>query len=112
MYWRLPHSVCAGRTVLQEMAACLGRLGANKVATAGSPAKAVCRKRRQQGSFEPIECGERIRIRLRGVQVERAQRFVDLWVSWTLWQALKVYEATERLQGRGQERCPSAFGPN
>ena len=107
-YWRLVRSVRCGRRVRQETVACLGELDARGRAKARALAEAICGKLPQGNLFEAATLDERIEVRLKDVRVERGRRFGDVFLGWTLWEALQLSPLMERLLPPGREEVPWA----
>ena len=104
VYWRLVRSVRRGREVRQETIAQLGELDAQGRAKAVALARHMTGRGDQPGLFEettgPVDAAS---VRLDRVRLERGRVFGSAWLGWTLWQALKLDEACERLLPEGRE---------
>ena len=105
-YWRLVRSVRCGNRVRQETVACLGELDAGGRAKARALAESICGTLPQGDLFEDAQADETIDVRLKEVRVERGRRFGDVWLGWTLWQALKLDDLMQRLLPQGREDVP------
>jgi transposase len=90
-YWRLVRSVRRGRKVVQETVAQLGELDARGRARARTLALRITGRDEQYELFEaPAAASEPIAVRLEQIRLERARRFGDVWLGWTLWRALAL----------------------
>ncbi len=108
-YWRLVRSVRRGRKVVQETAAHLGELDGEGRVRARLLAQAITGRADQRELFEPAPAAEdAVAVRLDRVRVERARAFGDVWLGWTLWQALRLDELCTALLPRGREAIPWA----
>ena len=107
-YWRLVRSVRVGSKVIQKTVAQLGELDAAGRADAKQLARRITgRASEQRDLFEAApEPGRRIAVKLDQVRIEKGRAFGDVWLAWTLWRALKLDEACERLVPRGRESVP------
>jgi transposase len=110
-YWRLVRSVRHGSKVVQQTVAQLGELDAKGRAQAKLLARQLTgRDSSQRELFEAAPGGEeRVEVRLAQVRVERGQAFGHVWLGWTLWRALKLDEACEKLMPAGREAVPWAM---
>jgi hypothetical protein len=88
-YWRLVRSVRRGRKVVQETVAQLGELDAHGRARARALALQIIGRDQQYELFE-AKASEPVAVRLEQVRLERARGFGDVWLGWTLWQALEL----------------------
>jgi transposase len=90
-YWRLVRSVRRGRKVVQETVAHLGELDAQGRARARALALRITGRGEQYELFEAAAAaGEPIAVRLEEIRLERARRFGDVWLGWTVWRALEL----------------------
>ena len=104
-YWRLVRSVRVGAKVVQQTVAQLGELDAKGRAKAKLLARSMTgRDSGQRDFFEAdLDREERVEVRLDRVRLECGRAFGDVWLGWTLWRALKLDEACERLLAKGRE---------
>lgn len=104
-YWRLVRSVRIGRKVVQQTVAQLGELDAKGRAKAKLLARRITgRDSRQRDLFEAEPVGEQtVEVRLDRVRLEGGRAFGDVWLGWTLWRALHLDEACDRLLPKGRE---------
>jgi transposase len=107
-YWTLVRSVRQGRRVRQQVVAHLGELDARGRAKAKKLADWITGRRSRPTLFEPTdpETDERIEVRLKDVRLERARRFGDVFLGWTLWCSLRLDELLTRLLPAGREEVP------
>ena len=88
-YWRLVRSVRREGKVVQETVAQLGELDGEGRARARALARQITGRADQAELFEdPTPSSASVPVRLDRVRVERGRRFGDVWLGWTLWQAL------------------------
>ena len=104
-YWLLVRSVRVGRKVRQEIVATLGKLDAKGRSRAQAYANKLTGRRMHPSLFEPRDeiAADVASVQLKAVRVERARRFGDVYVGLTLWHALQLDEAFDRLLPEGQE---------
>ena len=108
-YWRLVRSVRRNGRVVQETVAQLGELDAEGRAKARSLAREITGRSADQPSlFEPHDLAQTAtaRVRLNRVRLERGRSFGDVWLGWTLWQALRLDTLCAELLPRGREEVP------
>ena len=104
-YWVLVRSVRIGGKVRQETVATLGKLDARERRRARAFADKLTGRRMHPSLFEPIDEFEAdaVTVKLKAVRVERPRRFGDVYVGLTLWHALQLDDAFERLMPEGNE---------
>lgn len=104
-YWLLVRSVRVGGKVRQEVVARLGKLDAKGRSKAQAYANKLTGRRMHPSLFEPREdeFSDVEKIRLKAVRVERARRFGDVFLGLSLWHALELDEAFDRLMPEGRE---------
>ena len=106
-YWRLVRSVRRNGKVVQETVAQLGELDAEGRANARCLAEKLMGRSTQGELFEEGEkSGEGVKIDLSGVRVERARRFGDVFLGWSVWQALGLDALLSTLIPEGREGVP------
>jgi transposase len=106
-YWRLVRSVRRNGKVVQETVAQLGELDAEGRANARCLAEKLMGGSTQGDLFEEAEKpGEGVKIVLSGVRVERARRFGDVFLGWSVWQALGLDALLSTLIPQGREGVP------
>ena len=90
-YWRLVRSVRHEGKVVQETVAHLGELDAQGRASARALAEELMGRGGQSELFaQRQEPTERVMVDLSKIRVERSRRFGDVFLGWTLWQALEL----------------------
>lgn len=101
----LVRSVRIGGKVRQETVATLGKLDARERRRARAFADKLTGRRMHPSLFEPIDEFEAdaVTVKLKAVRVERPRRFGDVYVGLTLWHALQLDDAFERLMPEGNE---------
>ena len=104
-YWVLVRSVRIGGKVRQETVATLGKLDARERRRARAFADKLTGRRMHPSLFEPMDEFEAdaVTVKLKAVRVERPRRFGDVYVGLTLWHALQLDDAFERLMPEGNE---------
>lgn len=104
-YWLLVRSVRCGGKVRQEVVATLGKLDAMGQSRAKAYANKLTGRRMQPSLFEPrdeVACDIEA-VQVKAVRIERARRFGDVFVGLSLWHALQLDEAFDRLMPEGRE---------
>ena len=108
-YWRLVRSVRRNGKVGQETVAQLGELDAEGRTKARALARQITGRGDQPSLFEARSAGEpTAKVRLDRIRLERGSSFGDVWLSWTLWQALRLDEICAELLATGREAVPWA----
>jgi len=103
-YWRLVRSVRRGGKVVQETVAQLGELDAEGRAQAKVLARQITGGYVQASLFDESDrIPESARIRLDRVRLERGRTFGNVWLAWTLWQALRLDAVCRELLPAGRE---------
>jgi transposase len=106
-YWRLVRSVRRNGKVIQETVAQLGELDAEGRAKAKALARQITGHGDQRNLFEaPAGPEAPARVQLNRIRLERGRSFGDVWLGWTLWQALRLDTLCEELLPRGREEVP------
>jgi transposase len=104
VYWRLVRSVRRNGKVVQETVAQLGELDAEGRAKARALARQITGRGDQPSLFEERSSGEATaKVRLDRIRLERGRGFGDVWLGWTLWQALRLDAVCEELLPEGRE---------
>jgi len=103
-YWALVRSVRNGKSVRQELVACLGELDEQGRVQARDLARRIT-GREHPGQLDLFESQpeETVHVKLNGVRLERCRQFGNVWLGWVLWNALKFNELFSRLIPAGQE---------
>jgi transposase len=115
-YWSLVESYRTARGSRQRVVAYLGELKPteeNGWAKLGAHLDGKVPSRRPQLSlFDPprsatVACDEEeVRVRLKGIQLERLRDFGDVWMAWGLWRMLELDDLLEREIQPGREDVP------
>ena len=106
-YWRLVRSVRRDGKVVQETVAQLGELDAQGRLRAEALARRITGRADQYELFEERPGAEQaIAVRLDRVRLERARRFGDVWLWWTLWRARGLDSLCTELMGEGRAEVP------
>jgi transposase len=109
-YWRLVRSVRREGKVIQQTVAHLGELDAQGRASARALAEELMGRGWQGELFgEREERTERVMVDLSKIRVERSRRFGDVFLGWTLWQALEFPGLLGELMPEGREDVPWAL---
>src|ERR1017187_760370 len=85
-YWALVKSVRQGSKVRQEIVAYLGTLTSRGIARAQDLARRLGLKADQPELFDPPLAQEVAPIRLKGIGLERARQFGNVYLGMKLWQ--------------------------
>lgn len=104
-YWLLVRSVRRGGKVRQEVVATLGKLDAKGQSRAKAYANKLTGRRMQPSLFEPrdeVACDVEA-VQVKAVRIERSRRFGDVFVGLSLWHALQLDDAFDRLMPEGRE---------
>ena len=115
-YWSLVESYRTARGSRQRVVAYLGELKPTEEdgwAKLGAHLDGKAPRRRPQRSlFDPPRSAtvaddeEEVRVRLKGIQLERLRDFGDVWMAWGLWRMLELDDLLEREIQRGREDVP------
>jgi transposase len=109
VYWRLVRSVRRNGKVVQETVAQLGELDTEGRAKARGLARRMTGRGESRSLFEaPSEAESSARVRLDRIRLERGRSFGDVWLGWTLWQALRLDAVCEELLPQRREAVPWA----
>jgi hypothetical protein len=93
--------------VIQETVAQLGELDAEGRARAKALARQITGRAEQRELFETSAApGADAKVRLDRIRLERGRSFGNVWLGWTLWQALRLDTQCEALLPRGREEVP------
>jgi transposase len=107
-YWVLLKSVRQGQKVRQEVVAYLGSLSSGGIARAQDLARRLGMKSNQTELFDPPLAEEVLPIRIKGIALERAREFGNVYLGMKLWQMAKFDEFFEAQMPKGQEDIPWA----
>ena len=102
-YWTLVKSVRQGSKVRQEIVAYLGTLGTRAMRRAQDLARRLGMKPDQPGLFDPPLGEEVVPIRIKGVGLERARQFGNVYLGMKLWQMARFDEFFSAQIPEGQE---------
>jgi transposase len=103
-YWRLVRSVRVGRRVIQQTVAQLGELDEHGRLQARALARSLIGEPEQAALFNDGSQHQAVSVRLKGVRVERARQFGDVYLALALWRGVGLEEFCERLLPRGKEQ--------
>ena len=104
-YWLLVRSVRRGGKVRQEVIATLGKLDSRGQSRAKAYANKLTGRRMHPSLFEPRDdiAADVASVQLKAIRIERARRFGDVFVGLSLWHALQLDDAFDRLMPEGRE---------
>src|SRR5271157_302109 len=107
VYWRLVRSVRRNGKVIQQTVAQLGELDAEGRTRAKALARRITGRAEQRELFE-TSAGPAAdaKVRLDRIRLERGRSFGDVWLGWTLWQALRLDTLCAELLPRGRAEVP------
>jgi transposase len=103
-YWRLVRSIRIGRRVIQQTVAQLGELDEQGRLEARALARGLIGEPEQAALFNEGSPPQAVPVRLKGVRVERARQFGDVYLALALWRGVGLEEFCERLLPRGKEQ--------
>jgi transposase len=103
-YWRLVRSVRIGRRVIQQTVAQLGELDEHGRLQARALARSLIGEPEQAALFNDGSQQQAIAVRLKGVRVERARQFGDVYLALALWRGVGLEGFCERVLARGKEQ--------
>jgi len=103
-YWRLVRSVRIGRRVIQQTVAQLGELDEQGRVQARALARSLIGAPEQAALFNDGLQQQAVSVRLKGVRVERARQFGDVYLALALWRGVGLEEFCERALPRGKEQ--------
>ena len=107
-YWALVKSVRIGKKVRQEVVAYLGALSAKGVTKAQGLARQLGLKADQPGLFDPPLSEEIVPVRLKGIELERARQFGNVYLGMKLWQMAGFDDFFSKHLPVGREEIPWA----
>jgi transposase len=115
-YWALVESYRTGRGSRQRVVAYLGDLSGRETSGWAKLGRTLSGKRKtppEPSLFDPpcravsspgqAPHEEPVRVKLKGVRLERLRDFGDVWMAWGLWRLLELDVLLERLMPRGRE---------
>ena len=103
-YWRLVRSVRVGRRVIQQTVAQLGELDEHGRLEARALARHLIGEPQQAQLFDDGSEHLTVPVRLKGIRVERARQFGDVYLALALWRGTGLAELCEQLLPSGKER--------
>lgn len=107
-YWRLVRSVRHGSKVRQETVAYLGELDKAGRLRAKALRNSILGTAEEPDLFERSGACVTATVDLEKVRLERARRFGDVWLGWTLWRALGLEDRLGEWIPEGREDVPWA----
>jgi transposase len=107
-YWALVKSVREGSKVRQEIVAYLGTLASSGIARAKDLARRLGMKADQPDLFDPPLAEEILPIRIKGIGLERARQFGNVYVGMKLWEMAGFDTFFSAQLAEGQEDIPWA----
>src|SRR6266446_2888706 len=103
-YWRLVRSVRVGRRVIQQTVAQLGELDGHGRLEARALARHLIGEPQQAQLFDDGSEHVTVPVRLKGIRVERARQFGDVYLALALWRGTGLAELCEQLLPSGKEQ--------
>jgi hypothetical protein len=103
-YWRLVRSVRVGRRVIQQVVAHLGELDEHGRVEARALARRLIGAPEQARLFDDGSEHLTVPVRLKGIRVERARQFGDVYLALALWRGTGLEDLCARLLPAGKER--------
>ncbi|MGH7190251.1 MAG: IS1634 family transposase [Acetobacteraceae bacterium] len=107
-YWRLVRSVRVGRRVIQQTVAQLGELDEDGRIEARALARRLLGSPERAALFDDGSEHLTVSVRVKGIRLERARQFGDVYLALALWRGIGLEEVCERLLPAGRERIPWA----
>ena len=105
-YWRLVRSVRLGRRVIQQTVAQLGELDEHGRLQARALARHLIGEPEQAQLFRDGSEHLTVPVRLKGIRVERARQFGDVYLALALWRGTGLSELCAELLPAGKEQVP------
>lgn len=105
-YWRLVRSVRVGRRVIQQTVAQLGELDESRRVAARALARRLIGAPEQAALFEDGSDGLTVAVGVKGIRLERARQFGDVYLALALWRGIGLEELCAELLPVGKERIP------
>ncbi len=103
-YWWLVRSVRVGRRVVQQTVAQLGELDKQGCVEARALARRLIGSPEQAELFEDGSGQLTVPVRVKGIRIERARQFGDVYLALALWRGTGLEDLCERLLPIGKER--------
>ena len=107
-YWRLVRSVRVGRRVVQQTVAHLGELNEQGRVAARALARKLIGTPEQARLFDDGSGQLTVPVRLKGIRIERARQFGDVYMALALWRGTGLEDLCQRLLPIGKEQIPWA----
>jgi hypothetical protein len=104
--WRLVRSVRVGRRVIQQTVAHLGELDAAGRLRARALARSLIGQPEQADLFDDATGDQSVGVRLKGVRVENARHFGNVYLALALWRACRLDEFAQAQLPSGKEDVP------
>ena len=105
-YWRLVRSIRIGRRVVQQTVAQLGELDAKGRLQAQALAHHLIGAPEQASLFDDGTRDVAVPVRLKGIKIERARQFGDVYLALALWRGIGLAELCGQLLPSGKEQVP------
>src|SRR6201986_1783654 len=103
-YWRLVRSVRVGRRVIQQTVAQIGELDAHGRIEARTLARRLIAVPEQAQLFRDGSEDLTVPVRLKGIRIERARQFGDVYLALALWRGTGLEDLCRQLLPVGKER--------
>ena len=103
-YWSLVRSVRIGRRVVQQTVAQLGELDEQGRVAAQALARQLIGTPEQARLFDDGNGQVTVPVRLKGIRVERARQFGDVYLALALWRGIGLEDLCQELLPTGKER--------
>ena len=103
-YWSLVRSVRIGRRVVQQTVAQLGELDEQGRVAAQALARQLIGTPEQARLFDDGNGQVTVPVRLKGIRVERARQFGDVYLALALWRGIGLEDVCQELLPTGKER--------
>jgi transposase len=105
-YWTLVRSVRIGRRVIQQTVAQLGELDAKGRLQAQALARHLIGAPEQTSLFDDGTRDVAVPVRLKGIKIERARQFGDVYLALALWRGTGLSDLCAQLLPSGKEQVP------